>query len=252
MVGGVEPLRVGAIWRFPVKSCGGERITAGTVALTDQGIVGDRAWGLCQRSTGNILTARRRGELLFASSRIEGDEVILRLPDGTETNDDAVLSAWLGEEVALVRADENAQGTYETPTDAEHEDAAPWKSWRGPVGSFHDSPRSRVSLVSETTLGSWDPRRFRANVVLVGSGEDALVGSHIDLGTATVVVNKHIDRCVMVTRPQPGLERDLAVLRTINRDRNSVLAIGANVVRPGMVAVGDPVVPHTGGWMNPD
>ena len=44
----------------------------------------------------------------------------------------------------------------------------------------------------------------------------------------------------MTTRPQPGgIERDLNVLRTINRDRDGCLAIGALVVQPGTVRVGD-------------
>ena len=52
-----------------------------------------------------------------------------------------------------------------------------------------------------------------------------------------------IDRCVMVTRPQPGLDRDLQVLRTINRDRGSMLCVGATVDEGGTVAVGDTIDP---------
>jgi hypothetical protein len=44
----------------------------------------------------------------------------------------------------------------------------------------------------------------------------------------------------MVTRPQPqGIERDLGVLRTIARERQNRLAIGALVSEPGTVRVGD-------------
>jgi hypothetical protein len=44
----------------------------------------------------------------------------------------------------------------------------------------------------------------------------------------------------MVTRPQPGgIERDLTVLKTIQHDRESYLAIGATVIQPGDVRVGD-------------
>jgi hypothetical protein len=50
----------------------------------------------------------------------------------------------------------------------------------------------------------------------------------------------------MVTRPQPGLERDLDVLRTINREREACVAIGALVARPGRVSVGDVVTPVVG------
>ncbi len=53
-------------------------------------------------------------------------------------------------------------------------------------------------------------------------------------------VGKRIGRCVMTTRPQPGgIERDLTVLRTIARERDARLAVGALVMRPGRVSVGD-------------
>jgi hypothetical protein len=45
---------------------------------------------------------------------------------------------------------------------------------------------------------------------------------------------------VMTTRPQAGgVERDLDVLRTINRERGGCLAVGALVRQPGTVRVGD-------------
>ncbi len=233
-------LTITQIWRYPVKSLGGELLEA--VELGERGIDGDRGWGLRQLDTGKTLTARRRPELLFASASVVDGEVVITLPDGSIANDDAALSAWLGEPVALIKASEGESGTYETPIDAEAEDAAPWVSWSGPGGSFHDSTKARISMVSDTTLGDWDIRRFRTNLVLAGSGEDALVGSNVQIGdTAQIVMNKAIDRCVMVTRPQPGLERDLDVLRTINRERDSNLSVGGNVLVTGPIRLGDAV-----------
>ena len=68
--------------------------------------------------------------------------------------------------------------------------------------------------MSQATLGSWDRRRFRANVVLHGDAEpgceDGYVAGQVAIGTAVLDVVKAIDRCVMVTRPQPdGIARDL-------------------------------------------
>jgi hypothetical protein len=55
-----------------------------------------------------------------------------------------------------------------------------------------------------------------------------------------------INRCVMVTRPQSGgIGRDLDVLRTINRERDGFLAVGAVVAVPGVVSVGDELVEAT-------
>jgi uncharacterized protein len=130
------------------------------------------------------------------------------------------------------------RSTYQTPTDpfdGEHD----WASWQGPEQSFVDSTRTAVSLITTTTLRSWDHRRFRMNVVLAGADENDLVGQRIRLGTATLDVVKRVDRCVMVTRAQPGIDRDLDVLKSIIRDHDGDLGIGAIVIEPGVVQVGD-------------
>jgi uncharacterized protein YcbX len=229
------------LWRYPVKSLGGERLDR--TEVTALGVIGDRGWGLRDEVTGTVLTARREPELLFASARLAGpDQVVVTLPDGTETDADDALSRWLGRDVRLVRAATSEEGgTYEAPLDFEHDDN--WVSWQGPPGAWHDSAKSRISLISTATIGPWDRRRFRANVLLDGNGEDDLVGHELTLGSARLAVQKRIDRCVMVTRPQPGLERDLDVLRIIHRERQSLLAIGALITSPGTVAVGDVVQP---------
>lgn len=240
-------MRVTEIWRYPVKSVGGETLT--TATLTELGIVGDRGWSLFDVGTGTTLTARRTPELLFASARVVDGEVAITLPDGREVGagDDAALSDWLGRDVELRAAGEHNRdegGTYEAPLDVEND--ADWVSWQGPGGAFHDSAKSRVSLVSESTLRDWDRRRFRANVIVDGSGEDDFVGGHLSIGDATLFVRKQIDRCVMVTRPQPELDRDLEVLKTINAERATFLAVGCLVDSPGDVTVGADVV-HTAG-----
>jgi uncharacterized protein YcbX len=100
---------------------------------------------------------------------------------------------------------------------------------------------ARVSLVSTSTIGRWDVRRFRPNVLLDGAGEDEWVGGRIRIGTTVLDIATRIGRCIVVSRPQPGLEKDLDVLRTINRDRQAHLAVGAVVASPGRIAVGDQV-----------
>ena len=236
-------MRVTEIWRFPVKSVGGERLLAADV--DELGITGDRGWSIFDHSTDTTLTARRTPELLFAAARIVHDELVIALPDGTEVgaDGDAALSAWLGRDVELRSggSTDEVGGTYEAPIDFEND--ADWVSWQGPGGAFHDSRWSRVSLVSQATLGDWDIQRFRTNVVVDGSGEDDFVGDHVRIGDqgTELAVFKQIDRCVMVTRPQPGLDRDIELLKTINRERASFLSIGCLVASPGPIAIGDTV-----------
>jgi uncharacterized protein YcbX len=232
-------MRVRKIWRYPVKSMAGEELGSAEVGAV--GIVGDRRWGVVDLGSGNTLTARREPKLLFALARLAGPEQVeITLPDGTVTADAEVLSTWLGYAVELRRAGSTG-GTYEVPLDYEAE--SEWVSWEGPGEALHDSTKTRVSLVSTATLRDWDVRRFRPNVLLDGDGEDELVGRRIRIGTVELDVTKPVDRCVMVTRPQPGIDRDVDVLRTIHREREGNLAIATLVARPGRIAVGDELVP---------
>ena len=234
-------MRVLELWRYPVKSLQGERLTEAPIDTL--GIAGDRRWALFDRDTGLGLTARRVPELLFGSARIRGDgSVEVVLPDGTVTADDEVLSGWLGRRVELRAADERSEAapTYETPADEDVPDPTEWLQWEGAPGPFHDSPRIRLSLVSTGTLGTWDRRRFRANVVLDGEGEDGLRGVEADLGGVRLRFGLPNARCVMPTRPQPGgIARDTSVLKTIHRERDGYLAVRAAVLGSGVVRTGD-------------
>jgi uncharacterized protein len=238
-------MRVLEFWRYPVKSLQGERLTE--AAIDALGIAGDRRWALFDRDTGLGLTARRVPELLFGSARLREDggvEVVL--PDGTVTTDDDVISGWLGRRVELRAAGDlgDEAPTYETPADEEVPDPTEWLQWEGAPGPFHDSPRIRLSLVSTGTLGTWDRRRFRANVVLDGEGEERLRGQEADLGSVRLRFGVPIARCVMTTRPQPGgIARDTSVLKTIHRERDGLLAVRATVLAPGTVRTGDVLVP---------
>jgi MOSC domain-containing protein len=237
-------VRVVSLWRYPVKSMQGEEVDHATVG--ELGIRGDRQWALLDLGTGLALTARRMPQLLFARSRLLGDdEVEIELPDGTVTSDDAELSAWLGRGVELRHAGAGITGRYEIAADFEDETGSPWFQWDGPEGTFHDSGRTRVSVLGTASIGTWDRRRFRGNVLVETTAVDEeqhLVGTRVALGTTVLDVVKPIDRCVITTRPQPGgIERDLDVLRTINAERQTRLGVGALVVRAGEISVGDPL-----------
>lgn len=233
---GSSAVRVVGLHRYPVKSLQGEALTEAEVGR--RGIVGDRAFALRDASTGVVLTGRRDPQLLFGTGRLDGEGgAAVTLPDGTTTTDDHLLSTWLGRPVHLVAASA-ARSTYETPIDP-LDDASEVITWQGPAGTFHDSRRTQVSIVATGDLGDWDPRRFRANVVVEADTADHLVGQRVRLGTAVLDVVKQIDRCVMVTRAQPGLDRDLDVFKRIRDERGTCLAVGALVVTPGRVRVGD-------------
>lgn len=236
-------MRVKELWRYPVKSLQGERLPGALVTI--DGLDGDRRYAIFDLDTGLGLTARRVPQLLFASASLTNDEgARITLPDGSAADGDDALSDWLGRRVTLRSAGDAVGRRYEDVADFEREQTSAWKAFEGAPGPFHDSSRARVSLVSIQTIGSWDRRRFRPNVLLQGAGEDTLTGSRVSLGEAVLDISGKIQRCVMITRPQPGgIDRDLDVLRTIARQRSACLAVGALVTRPGIVRIGDELRP---------
>jgi uncharacterized protein YcbX len=98
------------IWRYPVKSMGGERIDA--CRLSACGIPGDRAWALRDETAQEIRGAKNLPLLLMCSARYRRapaeavHHVDIVLPDGSEIGSDdpdihARLSRLLGRRVSL-------------------------------------------------------------------------------------------------------------------------------------------------------
>lgn len=229
-------MRVSEIWRYPVKSVGGERLEH--AAVDERGVEFDRAWGIYDPATDKVLTARREPRLLFLSATVRDGRPVIVTDAGDDVSSDADLSAWLGHAVEL-RSPADGPATFENPMNVD--DETDWVTWQSAGLTFHDG-RSTISLVSTASLRDWDPRRFRINVILDGTGEDELSGT-VTIGASTLSIRKPIERCVMVARAQPGIDADLGVLKTIIRERENRLGVGAVVRSPGVIEVGDVLVP---------
>lgn len=229
-------MRVEEIWRFPVKSLGGEQLAGCDV--DERGLEFDRAWGIYDPATGMVLTARREPTLLFLSANVVDGRPAIRTDTGDDVSTDDALSAWLGRPVEI-RSAADGPATFENPRNVD--DETDWTQWQSAGTTFHDG-RSTISFVSRATLRDWDVRRFRINLTLDGDGEDELDGT-VTIGSCTLSIRKPIARCVMVTRAQPGVERDLGVLKTIIRERDNLLGIGATVGSSGRIDVGDELRP---------
>ncbi|MDP3209256.1 MAG: MOSC N-terminal beta barrel domain-containing protein [Rhodoglobus sp.] len=232
-----DAMRVLEIWRYPVKSLQGEMVDSTQVGA--EGIEGDRQLAIFDLATGFGLTGRREAALLFAAARLVEGAVVVTLPDGSLAEDDEALSAWIGRPVALRSTSEAESRRFESPEDFEHEETSNWRAFTGALGSFRDGQDAAISIASTGSLGLWPQRRFRPNLVVSDSGEDELVGSSLDIGDARITVRDRLGRCVMVTRAQPGIDRDLDVLRTVHRERDHTFAVGATIDRAGRIAVGD-------------
>jgi len=107
------------IWRYPVKSMGGERLDAALVGRS--GLAGDRHWAVIDTGKAEIRNAKRWPELLrysasFSGSGVPGADdydtqvqaVTITAPDGQSLSSEAPgrdrqLGAWLGRSVTLCR-----------------------------------------------------------------------------------------------------------------------------------------------------
>lgn len=245
-------MRVAELWTHPLKSAQGIRVEEAVVGPL--GIVDDRRWALEDLDTGLVLTARRVPDLLWCRPVLRDGAVVGVLRDGgVLLEGDEALSGWLGRPVRLVAAAPGVVATHEIAVDADGSHAsAPdadgrgwdgeWVRWEGPDGVFHDSASTRLSLVAAPALEGRPVRRVRPNVVLDAGDERDLVGHVVAVGEVVLEVVGEIPRCVVVTRPQPGIDRDPEVLRRIHRERGGSLGVAALVRTPGRIAVGDEVL----------
>ena len=95
--------RIAAIWRYPVKSMGGEQLSS--CLLGPRGIPGDRGWAVRDEAAAEIRGAKKLPQLLLCHARYLEEPTADRipaaeiaLPDGSRTwSDDAGTAARLSE-----------------------------------------------------------------------------------------------------------------------------------------------------------
>ena len=223
-------MRIGQLWRFPVKSMRGERLQ--TARLTADGVAGDRL--IHVRGRHGVVTSRIR-------------HALLRLAATTAPSGQVLINGhpWDGPTAAqLIR------------------DAA------GPdVEAVRYAGRERFDVLpllvatdgGIQTLG-YDGRRLRPNIVI--DGVDGLTertwpGRALRIGDALIGVLKLRARCVVTTIDPDTGELNPNVLRRINRVFDSRFALDCWVAAEGEVRVGDSVTvvdeelpePERGGWI---
>ena len=94
---------------------------------------------------------------------------------------------------------------------------------------------------------NWDIRRFRPNfyietdVGLTGMIENDWVGKTLVIGTSTLAITAPTIRCGMTVRPQGDIEYDKSILRTVVKEGDQCLGVGAHVQVSGEIKCGDMV-----------
>jgi len=244
----IEIGHVEAIFRYPVKSMGGERVDAAELGW--HGLEGDRrlAFRRVQNHSGMPwLTASQLPELLrFAPQRREGAAQAeipthIRTPDGRE-----VLV--FGEELAV---------------EVGRRFGAPVEMMQLRQGIFDEACISIIASDTVCEIGrlagrSVDVRRFRPNVVVrllrpSPFQEDEWLGGVLTFGQGhapAVAVTLRDLRCAMVNLDPDSASSAPEVMKAIVRANQNNAGIYGAVTRPGQLAVGQRIFLRPGAGKN--
>jgi uncharacterized protein YcbX len=208
-------MRIAELWRYPVKSMAGERLSGGM--LGSLGIPGDREIVVVDRA-GRIVTSRTKPGLL--GLRATADPLGRVRVDGLDwdsTEAAALLRAAAGAGARLARVE-------------------------GPE-RFDILPLLVTSDGAIDALGV-DRRRLRPNLVIggvPGLAEREWEGRFLAIGDAVVGLADLRGRCIMTTFDPDTGAQDLGVLKRIQREFDGTFGLNAWVARPGRIAVGSEV-----------
>lgn len=208
-------MRVAAIWRYPVKSMGGERLTQ---VKMSGGFAGDRVVQVYDRN-GRLVTARKYPRLLRLHAALG--------PDGEPWVDGW---PWNSREAA-----ERVEAAVAPGARLERRDG-PERFDILPLLICTDGAVLRFAR---------DVRRLRPNLVIggvTGTAERQWPGATLRLPHVEIQLADLRGRCVMTTYDPDTAEQDSDVLRDIVRRFGGRLCLNAQVIRPGSVAEGDAVI----------
>ena len=207
-------LHVAGLWRYPVKSLAGEALTAAVIG--PDGIPGDRIVRV--RGPEGVRTSRRQYRLLGLRGTLgPGGSAQI---NGHPWHSPAAL--------ALVQA---AAGN-----DARLE------AWAG-LDRFDILPLLVATDGAVAAFGR-DIRRLRPNILIGGVhglAERDWPDSELHIGDAIVRLDSLRGRCHMTTIDPDTLQVSPEVLRDIVQRFGNRLALNADVIRAGLVRIGDPV-----------
>ncbi|WP_410596253.1 MOSC domain-containing protein [Amycolatopsis sp. lyj-23] len=224
---------VAALWRYPVKSMAGERLTE--AVLDERGLDGDRLYAVRDPdgkfgSGKNSDRFRRMPGLHTFAARYDHDVPVVTFPDGREIRgDDPRVHAELATSLTFPGVELAKEAGLP------HHDEAP----------VHLVTTSSLAWLAERTPGvALDERRFRANVLLDTGpapelAENAWVGERVRIGEVELEILREAFRCVMVGLPCDELPAAPGLLKTLGDTAGTTFGVQARVVRGGTLHVGD-------------
>ncbi|WP_420337966.1 MOSC domain-containing protein [Roseibium sp.] len=225
-------MNIHSIWRYPVKSLLGERLNE--ALIEDRGLSGDRAYAVADAS-GKLGSGKstshfqRIDNLLFLRAETQNNEIHIGLPGETLEPISSRglpnrLSDYLEQPVTLV----------------EDQDAAHFDD-----GAIHIILSSDLNrLQARFPHLDFDPRRFRANLLLNTPDHmsaENILGRILTIGDVRLKITHPTERCVMVTAKQDGLSSEPLILKAISQGYDVNFGLYASVLKPGRIEVGQDV-----------
>ncbi len=208
-------MNVAELWRYPVKSMGGEKLDCARVGPL--GIDGDRVVHV-EDAGGRFITARTHPRLLGHRARLDSsgepviDELLWTLPEALKHVIDIA-----GSGARLVRDDSPQR--------------------------FDILPLLVATDGAIAAFGR-DGRRLRPNIVVggvAGLAERSWEGKCLRIGKTLIGIEDLRMRCVMTTFDPDTQKQDISVLREIVNNFEGKLALNCRVIQGGEICVGDPV-----------
>ena len=225
--------RVGGLWRYPIKSLDGERLDA--LSFDRRGGERDREWALVD-TEGRIASGKRTRRfrkvpgLLRHAGRLKGQVPVIALEDGRAAPVDSEEAARLVEEIA------GPGWSLRREAAVPHFDA----------GAVHLVTSATLATLSAAARWPVSVERLRPNVLIAlereGFPEDGWLECTLELGSVRLRVTKRVVRCVMVNQRRPDLRARRDVLKLVGRLNHACAGVYADVIEPGQVRVGDPVL----------
>ena len=239
----VEIGHVEAIFRYPVKSMGGERLESASLGW--HGLEGDRRLAfrrIDDRSGFPWLSASKLPDLLLFAPRRHGDGAHEGLATHVRTPDGQELPVF-GEDLAA---------------EVGRRHGAPVQMMQLRHGIFDDASISVIASDTVREIGrlagrSPDVRRFRPNVVVrllrsVPFQEDEWLGSVLSFGegvdTPAITVTTRDVRCSIVNLDPDSASSAPEVMKAVVRANRNNAGIYGAVTRVGRLAVGQTILLH--------
>ena len=225
------------IWRYPVSSIGGERLTAAEV--NESGIAGDREWCLVDAATQSPAAPEKEARwrpALMLTSRLDGVAPSIAFPDGdvfsvTDTVLPRRLEAHFSFPVHVLPI---------SPRDGFGACAEP-RYVRSPIHIATNASLKHLAALADRA--EMDVRRFRPNVLVEtdtqGFVEDKWLERSLCMGTVRLRCVDRAKRCGMTLLAQPDLIEDPEVLRATVRHNQRTLGVYCDVSKTGRVECGD-------------